>query len=150
MASDIHFLAISCLCCHNAPAAFNAVGEEREKEREHVHQISFQFLQKQVIPPPHPSSPFFFNLEVYSRTAHNFFFCQNFLSTKSRLILPGIFCKIMWNYFGFLKKLAKNSLYIFKIMCSYLKQQFCEAGEKMSLLQFSSVWSLCVVQERVL
>lgn len=42
MASDIHFLAISCLCCHNALLPLNAVGEEREREKKNVF-IKFHF-----------------------------------------------------------------------------------------------------------
>lgn len=78
MASDIRFLAISCQCCHNAPAAFKYCGRgNREREREHVHKISVESCLK---PPFLKIQRYILKLYVIS-----FFFLTNVFIHKKQI-----------------------------------------------------------------
>lgn len=123
MASDIHFLAISCLYCHNAPAAFKCCGQGK---REWKRVCSSNF-----IPVPFESPLFFFNLEIYCRAACNlfFFFLAKLFIHKKQIHVAWDILQIHVELFWIFKKLVKNSLYILNRMCLYLKEQFCEAGK---------------------
>lgn len=96
----------------------------KERERECVHQISFQSCLNP------PTFFFFFNLEIYSRAACNlFFFLTKLFIHKKQVRVAWDILQIHVELFWIFYKLAKNSLYIFNRMCLYLKQHFCEAGE---------------------
>lgn len=98
MASDIHFLAISCLCCHNAPAAFKCCGRGK-RERKRV--CSSNFIPV-LFEPPHFSF-FFFNLEIYSRAACNFFFffLTKLFIHKKQVLLAWVILQIHVELFWF-------------------------------------------------
>lgn len=113
MASDINLIAISCLCCHNAPAAMKRCGWGR---RERVHQISFLS----------PLKTPFLNLEKHAALVqHFFFFWQNLLSTKKQIHVAWDILRRHVDVFWIFEELVRNT----HRMCLYLKQQFCEAGE---------------------
>lgn len=127
MASDIHFLAISCLRCHNAPAAFKCCGRgNREKER---------MLIKFYSDPDSKLHFFCFNLVT---TCNFYFFLTKLFNPpppkkgkkKKRIHVTQATLQFHFELFWIPPKIEKNGFFIFIWICLYLKQHFCEARKK--------------------
>lgn len=122
MASDIHFLAISCLCCHNAPAAFKCCGRgNREKER-----MLIKFYSNL------DSKPHFFCFNLV--TTYNFylFLTKHFIPVKDSCC-PGYLAISFWIILDPPKNweewLFHSHLYMFTFKTAFLwdKKKQCDS-----------------------